>query len=110
MSSTGFPSSQIYASQNTSNAVGVPTQQPQMPIAGQLDILEKSLMQLRESIGQLQGRLGPVLNVRPQKDGSNVSEANSNSCSAVTNRLAHLWSVTNDIQQMVNAIHSDLEL
>lgn len=112
MSSAGFPAG-IYSKQVEAfagvNTVAQAIQQA--PIAAQLDILEKSLMQLREGGLMLHSRLSSVMKIRPQApDAGKVSGSGGDDSSAITSRLMHLWSIVNEIQQTVNTIHSDLEL
>jgi hypothetical protein len=107
--------SQSQVSINQGYNTGVPSSGSpalqQAPILTELDALEKRLMQLREGVGMLQGRLvGSVAKVRPQDSQSVGNVPSVSNCSAVTNRLAHLSSVVIDIQQTINVLHEDLEL
>lgn len=105
MSSYSVPVSQ-YA--NSAGVSSTPNVQPQQPIHAGLDFLEKALVELRDEVGRLEGRLIPVMAVGPTRaeGGQGAPQIGS----ALTARLAHLHSVVGDIIQTVNTIHTQLEL
>lgn len=106
MNSYSVPVNQHAGNTGVSSALSA---QPQQPIQGTLDILEKSLVNLRDDVLRLEGRLNPVLNIGPTRaDNSGAPQAQNGS--ALTARLAHLGSLVLDIQATVNTIHTQLEL
>lgn len=105
MSSYATPVSQ-YMGQT--GVASTPNVQPQQPIQAGLDFLEKALVELRDEVGRLEGRLLPVMAVGPTRaeGGQGVQQIGS----ALTARLGHLHSMVGDIMQTVNTIHTQLEV
>lgn len=107
MSSYSVPVQNYMGQTGTANIP--PSVQPQQPIQAGLDELEKLLVNLREEVLRLEGRLISIMNVGPPRAEAG-GQAQAQNSSALVARLAHLYSLVGDIMQTINTIHTQLEV